>query len=193
MLFKEWYDKHGIAPPAYATGVLNSPQFCILNFFSGAALIDDTACWSLIWYDLLSTHFKLVFYAQISKQQGGSPCRKPQPKCFKNGKFWHTRSRNIQRTRRVVAEILLLTIFIQDTHVTEVIFSGVLHIYVTWNSDFMHALFTSLNCNNNYLNMSPQIAHELYGTKQHNTINTIQYNRTRYNTIQWLMVFSKGS
>ena len=27
--------------------------------------------------------------------------------------------------------LLLLTIFIQDTHVTEVIFSGVLHIYLT--------------------------------------------------------------
>ena len=31
----------------------------------------------------------------------------------------------------VLLLLLLLTIFIQDTHVTEVIFSGVLHIYLT--------------------------------------------------------------
>ena len=49
----------------------------------------------------------------------------------------------------------------------------------------MHALFTSLNCNNNYLNMSPQNAHELYGTTQHNTINTIQYNTIEHGTTQY--------
>ena len=41
-----------------------------------------------------------------------------------------------------------------------------------------------LHLNNNYLNISSQNAHELYGTIQHNkTINTIQHNKTRHDTI----------
>ena len=79
---------------------------------------------------------------------------------------------------------LLLTIFIQDIHVTEVIFSGILHFYVTYNSHFMHALVNN-NFNNSYQNMSSQNAHKLYGTKPHNTINTAQHNRTRHNTIHY--------